>query len=494
MIPQTSEIMLTEFYTSIDTGLSLYTHYKNYLTKQSASGDIGALLENHNAEIKKHMDQIPAKLKPVFKENVRIVCGSLEKGLKKISDEVHQASRNVRNDIALLNSKIDNLSSEINQLSAITSWGFSKLIIANNISNSLLTDITKLLKIPDIQKERHYHIEEGLKYLKNGLLEEGIDSNFYDDSFNSFIKAIEIEPKDYFSHFQLGILRLYAETHLNPTDAIKHFVLASKYSMAEHNVGGTLTSVSLTSSFFSEEPTSTSTYKLIATQSNFYAARAAFLDKDYGQAISFAHKALQLIPEFHRAEYELAKYLMFDGSNAKAINLLEKLILKDRYISFKLANDPDLMAFQEVSILLNKLNEAEQIKLTNYLSEIRRIMTDHPESQVKGKLEEWKVSENTDYLEARRLNDLIEAKHSWEEKKASVFIGIKGKWTYTVTETTKNYTIIKFAAIEKEFYDHLPNVKNEAKENERIRIRNNVIISTSIFIAIVVLLKMCGAF
>ena len=76
-----------------------------------------------------------------IKRNTAMVCGTLDAGFSALAE-----------DIATLGRAID--------------WGFSVLIHEQRVSNLLAQNIAKLLRIPDMQKERQYHIEQGFKHLQ----------------------------------------------------------------------------------------------------------------------------------------------------------------------------------------------------------------------------------------------------------------------------------------------------------------------------------------
>lgn len=496
--------MLTDFYNGLDTTLTIYTHYKNYLDEQQRiSGSTKLVIGNR--EIKKYIDSVPTKLQPILKKNVETVCTSLDAGLKKINKDIKQFEKEIANDHHAINLKLDEIRSEISHLSSLTSWGFSTLIASNKITHFLIRDLAELLKIPDIQKERYYHIEEGLKYLKTGFLEKNINSLFFNDAFNSFHKAIKIEPKDYFSHFQLGIIHLYTGLKLDPAKAVEHFIVATKYALAEDNVSGSTTSETLIAPlYYKNKSLRYSSYKIMAAESSFYAGRALYLEKKYSDAVTFAKKARDIVPEFHLARYEEAKYLILSRNMpsgilsrnmSPGIRIFDRLIRQDRSVAVKLAKDVDLIPYREVATFLVQLKVKEEQKLTRYIKRLNGLLTDQPESLARGKLNEWNIDLDSDYLSLRGFNDLFEATYLWEVPEARIATHhTTGAWYwYLYKHRSHRCSIFDFASLEREYYQKLPSIKKEVRdlEDERLFWKRIKIAASIIFFLF--FLKMCGA-
>ena len=97
------------------------------------------------------------------------------------------------------------------------------------ITNLLLENIGELLKVPDMEKERLYYIENGLKYFKNALNDEDL----FSDALEELLKAEKLKKQDPFVLHKIGLIYLYAPKLINPQNALDYFSRAAKYSILE---------------------------------------------------------------------------------------------------------------------------------------------------------------------------------------------------------------------------------------------------------------------
>lgn len=134
--------------------------------------------------------------------------------------------------IAQMNRGINAMVSGVNRLDSHVVAGFS--VLNSNISQVasvlqyqmqqskvVLEQILDELRIPESQRERRYHIEEGMKYF-NKAMKSG-DCLYFDDSLDEFTKAIAIERKDFFSWYYTGMIYLYSKEHIDLEKALSAF-------------------------------------------------------------------------------------------------------------------------------------------------------------------------------------------------------------------------------------------------------------------------------
>jgi len=96
--------------------------------------------------------------------------------------------------------------------------------------------------------------------------------------------------------------------------------------------------------------------------------------KNIPMAIEYVKKALNLIPEFLEASFELSKYLSVNDQNEEAASTLESVILKDRLYSRKAVLDNDLLSNNLIIKLLEKLKTDAVSKAKSEFNECKTIV------------------------------------------------------------------------------------------------------------------------
>lgn len=309
-------------------------HLKYELSKQNE------IIKNSSSEISNGIHQSTTE-----------VCSSLENGfseLYKINSSGFERVNNVLSDINVnLSVGLHSISNEIANLEATTRWGFTNVIEQLQLTNVKLNQIINLLNIPEPQKIRKYHIEQGVDF----LCKANYNPIFFSKSKENFEKALEIEDTDYFTLTQLGIIHLYSKDQLNLDKAKSHFKNAALYSVADINFQKSRLG----------EYSSSFEYNFNASQlcskANMHLARISFIEENYETALLYSQKAYQLNKNNLSNIYDLIKYhSKLDQSN-NAVNFLEKGISKNRYISVKSLSDEDLI---------------DKIYIQNYLKELSK--------------------------------------------------------------------------------------------------------------------------
>lgn len=107
----------------------------------------------------------------------------------------------------------------------------SRIVYEQITTNLLLNDIKDLLKLPDSEKEKLFHINSGLKYLSK----VNYDDSLIKDAINEFEKAYIIAPNDWFVNYHLGICYLHYPNILNLEKAERYFKTTIKYASIEDN-------------------------------------------------------------------------------------------------------------------------------------------------------------------------------------------------------------------------------------------------------------------
>jgi hypothetical protein len=161
------------FYYNRYSGENIDSQWIKHMQTTAYIDDIDDIVSYRAQEFKRIFENASEEHKSALKQ----VCGSLQNGFS----EVNQHLKNI-------NFNISELRGEINEMASMLDWNLSQMIEGQKITNQLLGKVTALLRIPDSQKQRVYYIEQGLKYLKNALI-EGFESDFYEDAYESLKEA-----------------------------------------------------------------------------------------------------------------------------------------------------------------------------------------------------------------------------------------------------------------------------------------------------------------
>lgn len=288
-------------------------------------------------------------------DSTKLVCGSLEKGFESLISANLEGFSQISNDLSQVYSKLSDISE-------VLGWGFSQTIEQLKTANMLLGNISELLRIPDIQKERQYHIEQGLKFYQNTRS----DSDFYGDSLENFNKAEQIEPTDYFVLQRLGLIHLFSIDHLSIEKALEYFLKSSKYSageMYDHSSRTTNILELRTSNKFADNLKSILDVKQTTAQTWLYVARCHYILENYPESANYAKKAFELCPNMLEAGFDLAKYYSRLNRISESIEILWSIVPKNKYILQKVVLDFDLMSHKEVETFIYEITSKAKLQV-----------------------------------------------------------------------------------------------------------------------------------
>lgn len=343
--------------------------------------------------------------------------------------------------IELLESVNDNL----DYLATTLNHVLNLIVEEQKITNYYLGNINNLIRIPDSQKQRVYHINEGLKFLKNAF-KESANSKFYDDALEEFKKSIEIENKDFFSLFYIGFIHLNSITHLQPKLAESYFKKSSRYYFAEASVGGTNTSNNLLNI---RKP-----YILGAAQASLYAAQAAYLQSKFSEAIKLASNANKLMPSMQKAKYFIAKYLAANNEIDKSVKVLEEVINRNRYYILNIPSDRDLCLKPQIQNLIRKLKKEAFIK-ANSLYNICNDNIIQKSTAANELIQIYTLLKYGSYLESKNANDLLLKEKEWHLPLGAI-INSDGKIAPKICSQKFYGNICSFIVFERQRVEGIP--------------------------------------
>lgn len=453
--------------------------YEKYLQNTAYVKDINDCIAYNSNGIKAQLQENNATTRNI-ERGISNICGSLDSGFEFVGNQLKG-----------INSGIQDLCSEISSLSSLLDWRLSALIEGQRITNNLLGNISDLLKIPDVQKERVYYIEEGLKYLKNGLAEEW-DSDFFDESYVAFNEALIREPKDYISLSRIGFIHLYSKQHLDFEQAEKYLRKAIRYANAEIVAGGTNFSNTL-NPLNNDFSIMGNIHLVSSVESMLYCARACALQNKFSEAIQLATNAYSIIPTFLTAAYESAKYNCLANEVETALPIILEIIEKDRLQTIKIIGDPDLMCKNDVVLLLEKISKNKQTKLREGLDYcLKQNINNLQYNQLVQEVN--LLAKENSFLHSCKGLDLINLKRSWNVKDFSYckkFLEFsKNGMDYYTIEDYLNFVISNY-------YGYLPNNPDEIPVTykvisfENITIFDYISVSESYFKNNSVLVQRC---
>lgn len=299
-----------------------------------------------------------------LKNTTNAICGSIENGFSELYEINQNGFEAITNSIDANTTEISKKLGEVNRnlekIDATLHWGFSALINQLTITNKKLDQIIHLLNIPDSQRQRKYHIEQGFDFLKKS----NTNSLFFNKSKQHFEEVIKIEDADYLSLQQLGIIHLYSKELLDFQLSEKYFEQSILYSNSD--IGFTRNQQNSSSFHFTYNPS-----KITAT-SLMHLARNYFIRDNYKKAFETAKRAVNIY-EMVGVYFDLSKYACALNDDKGTLLFLTKAISMDRYISVKTLNEELLITQNYVQDFLKSLENKTTSKAFIDLKDLKAI-------------------------------------------------------------------------------------------------------------------------
>lgn len=296
-----------------------------------------------------------------IRESTDALCGTLDQGFEKIGSQLEYMNLNLKD-----------IKSELSNIASILDWNFSILITEQKITNMLMGNIAELLRIPDIQKERQYAVEQGLKFLKNAVFDE----DFFEDALINLIKAENIEPTDYFILHHIGLIYLNSIKKLDIPKAEAYFRKSAKYAVAEtmNNASITRDLLKLDTNQFFDNQISVNSIKLQAAESYMYVGRCRYIQGDMNEAIEYSNKGYSLVSNLLEAGYLQAKAHASLGKMNEAFRILDTVVDKNRFYMTKILSDKDFIGKNETCHFIAEKRDEAVKKANQKIDFCRAIM------------------------------------------------------------------------------------------------------------------------
>ncbi len=357
--------------------------------------------ENTSASID-NTNRLSNETQKYFEHLTTAVCGTLEKGFGQVVGELED-----------INWRLNDINEGINSLHSMLDWKTDIMIEEQKISNLYLGKVAGLLKIPDSQKQRSHHVELGITWLKNAI-EEGPKSDFYTDALDEFIKAKQIEEKDYFNLNKIGLIHLHSKKHLDVPKADEYFKASARYAKAIANATPS-TNESLQNRY-NERLESLLTKEVLleeAASSLNYASRCNYILTNFSEAIELAKQAFELQPTNPEYGLQLAKCLSANNQETEAANILSRVIEIDKYYSMKALADQDFISKSLIRDRIEKIATDLINKVSSEIRELKSLIIDNSNAKDLFSKVQESFHDQT-YLNARVANDELTKIQKWE--------------------------------------------------------------------------------
>ena len=257
--------------------------------------------------------------------------------------------------------------SEINVTLSFINRNLDLVIEQQNLSNLLLHNVAELLRVPDSEKERQHCIELGVKFFVNAQK----DADLYADALEELLKAEALMKQDYFVLHRIGCIYLYAPKFINPELAFEYFLRAAKYASVESDKDAVKLANILTKNLKPSAKQSSNPEDqigLLAADSYEKSAFTAYILGRFEEAVNYQAKAVKLNGSPHY-RFILAKYQSRNGDIKECVKNLSECIEKEPKLAIATFKELDLINEPQVIKLIDKKNEAINIKI-NQLIEI----------------------------------------------------------------------------------------------------------------------------
>lgn len=276
----------------------------------------------------------------------------------------------------------------IGVLSGMIGQWFSVLYHRLNASHAVLLNVLEELRIPESQRERRYHIEEGVKFLAMALAEN--DKYYYEDAISEFEHVIKLEHKDIYSWYNLGFIYLRSVDHIDIKKAVAALGRFVHYARAE------------------AVQRDNQSLKLKIDDAYLMLAEAHYLLNEPKDAINWTDKCSYNI---EKARFMKVKYLSFIASaEAKkdAADILCDLLMHNPFLSLQVLEDADMIRNEYISDMLKKLAADVRREAKSRLKECRDQLKSIPDTALVNTFKN-KINQAEKLIERNTLLESYEA-------------------------------------------------------------------------------------
>ena len=164
----------------------------------------------------------------------------INKGIElsnRYSKQLIDATEQINVGVAEVNGQLARVNNNLISINRSIYNGFSVMSSKLSVMNSKLDSILDELMIPESQRERRYHIQEGLKFLAQATKDN--DDLYFEDALDEFTRALNVESKDPLSHYYSGYIYLYSKNHIDldkATDHLRRYIHYAKVASSDNSL------------------------------------------------------------------------------------------------------------------------------------------------------------------------------------------------------------------------------------------------------------------
>lgn len=346
--------------------------YKTFLQQQEFVKDIAGVINSQTtqyvAAIRVATDTLSREMArntsihiAALERSTECIVGALDKGFDHLSKKLVEGFKEVNDNLLNIECQLSELNFQMQNLAGIVDSRFKALIELQKITNLKLQQIVEFVRIPELQKQRIHHLENGLKFLKNAQ----IDPRRYSDALECLKAAEKLGKRDYVTLYNIGLIYLFSSEQLDLVAAEEYFLKAADYaddeipSHAERSMN-----------YFGEAKQNSAQFiKNIAANSYHFAAYAQYLNEKFDLSIKNANEAFKIDPNLKEALYNNALSYMALGNEIMALESISQLNGDHNYI-IEVAFNPELAASGKIQSFLDNTRDLRKENLTKRLSEV----------------------------------------------------------------------------------------------------------------------------
>lgn len=392
-----------------------YKHIQNESYIQGLSFELNASLNKQTENLQNELRSNNIRLEDTIKQNaqnieqaVNLQTQSLEQTINRASTEqaaiIKESMNAVIGSIEGCQTTIERgftrITQKLENLYSLMYWSSSVIIEELQISNILNKNIALLLRIPDIQKERRYYIEQGLKFFQNAKLDEEL----FRDALEYLLKALEIDKTDYFVKYYVGLIYLYGGKCIDVEKAAQYLIEAAKYAFIEMQPNSISTPDILAGDVNCDlelQKNNKELTKKIAVKSYYQAGIACYVQGEFKRASELAEKAYNINKEMIDAGFLLVKTSCAANNEDKAIKVIDNILQDNPYYSVQLLSDIDISSNKEIRDYFIKLRDDVINSVNERLNKVKGLKFDNDSEEI--------INNVTSLIEKNTYIDGVEA-------------------------------------------------------------------------------------
>lgn len=325
--------------------------YVEFMEKEMFVNDIGSFIKRQQYNNELALQRLSQDQREAIEEATRFVSGTNAAGFKYIGDQL----QGLETGLDVMSRQLISLDQELRQTtSAVIDLGVlldlkTDILISEHVrTNKLLEEIKTLLKIPETQKQKNYHITRALTFYQKAY-NDGFQSPYYRHAFNELIKAQEFEENDCHINYQYGLIHMNSKEFLNIEEAIEFFLLALEYA-----------------EIFKDKEIHKNTLKRLA---NCFSILG-----EMKTAIDYQTRLYQAYPDDTIYLYDLIRLCVAGGYDIEAVFYFELLIEKNRNYIFQVVNDVSIISCKAIQKYLKETYEIYQKILEETIDRLKETM------------------------------------------------------------------------------------------------------------------------